>query len=154
MAAMGRMMLGRNEGIVYLATVREDGSPQVHPVMPYEWDGRLWVFIVEFSSKFGDLVRDGRYAFHTGPGGEAHEEFHVSGRATMVDDVATRTAVAASAGIHKEEWELLFELSVERALATTWSGWGTPGIRPSFLRWSKKNGLSSLGPEPRATLSE
>ena len=144
MAALGTMLMRKNEGVVYFATVREDGSPQVHPVMPYEWEGRLWVFIVEFTAKYGDLVRDGRYAFHTGPGGPAREEFHVSGRARLVAETEVREAVAASAGIAKAAWEMLFELSLERCLETNWTGWGTPEIRPSFTRWSEARGVTVL----------
>lgn len=142
MAALGTRLLEKNERVVYLATVRADGAPQVHPVMLYVEGGRLWTFIVEYSSKCADLERDGKFAFHTAPGGDAHEEFHLSGIAIACHDREIRERVASAAGIEKADWEILFELSPERVLTTTWSDWGGPGIRPHFSRWSGARGYT------------
>lgn len=145
MAALGRALFARNESVVYLATVRADGSPQVHPVMVYLEGGRLWSFIVEYSSKCADLERDGTFALHSAPGGEAHEEFHLSGRATACHESETRERVIRSAAIEKADWEILFELAPERVLTTTWTGWGTAAIRPHFSRWSEARGYTPPG---------
>ena len=46
--------------ITYLATVRRDGAPRVHPVCPIIAKGRMFVAIAPDSPKRLDLVRDGR----------------------------------------------------------------------------------------------
>ena len=48
--------------LAYLATVRDDGGPRVHPVTITLHDGDLWVFLVHGTPKRDDLLRDGRYA--------------------------------------------------------------------------------------------
>ena len=51
-----------SSGVAYLATVRKDNSPRVHPVTPIIGEGRLFVFMEPTSPKGHDLRRDGRYA--------------------------------------------------------------------------------------------
>src|SRR5205814_2633966 len=48
-------------GLAFLATVRTDGAPRVHPVCPVISDAGLHVLIVA-GPKRQDLRRDGRYA--------------------------------------------------------------------------------------------
>jgi hypothetical protein len=50
--------------IAYLATIRADGSPRVHPVSPFIGDGCLAVYMEPTSLKSADLRRDGRYSLH------------------------------------------------------------------------------------------
>ena len=52
--------------VSYLATVRGDGSPRVHPVTPIVASRELYVFMEPDSPKGRDLRRDGRYALHAG----------------------------------------------------------------------------------------
>lgn len=135
LATSGRWLLGQNGGVAFLATVRADGSPQLHPVMPHVVDGLLYVFIVQMSSKYRDLERDGRYALHAIPAGERNEEFLISGRATKAGNAAVRSAAVAAAGGAKHDWEVLFEFDIEKVLGTRWSGWGTATAWPTFTRW-------------------
>ncbi len=51
-----------NGKVAYLATVRKDGSPRVHPMTPIIGQGHLFVFMEPTSPKGHDLQRDGRYA--------------------------------------------------------------------------------------------
>jgi len=53
-----------NGRVAYLATVRKDGSPRLHPMTPIFGQGHLLVFMEPTSSKGHDLQRDGRYAIH------------------------------------------------------------------------------------------
>ena len=46
-------------GLGFLATVRADGGPRLHPMCPLLTDDALYAFIVP-SPKQRDLVRDGR----------------------------------------------------------------------------------------------
>src|SRR2546426_12673602 len=51
--------------VAYLATVRADGSPGVHPFTPILCDGRLFAFMVPTSPKGHDLRRDPRDSIHS-----------------------------------------------------------------------------------------
>src|SRR5881275_2305902 len=82
-------------GMAYLATVRADGGPRVHPVSPVITDEGLYCFVID-SPKRRDLERDGRYALHSFPPEESDDEAYVAGRARPVTDPAT---VARLAGI-------------------------------------------------------
>lgn len=120
-------------GVAYLATVRADGSPRVHPVTPIVGRGRLFLFMEPTSPKGGDLRRDGRYALHCAVSDTSGEsgEFFVSGRATPVDDADTRRLAVELASYKPADRYVLFELGVERAASTTYAGG-----EPVRQRWS------------------
>jgi hypothetical protein len=56
-----------NVGLAFLATVRSDGAPRLHPVCPVLSNDRLFVLITPASPKRQDLLRDGRYALQSFP---------------------------------------------------------------------------------------
>lgn len=123
LAVLGTARLTKR--ISYLATIRADGAPRVHPVSPFISHDRLFVYMEPTSPKGNDLRRDGRYAMHcsvedaTGGGGE----FCVRGKATMVDDPQTRSKAfeaARAIGYKPNDRYTLFELDIEEALATTY----------------------------------
>ena len=65
MAEAGRALIYQfRVGLGYLATVRKDGGPRVHPVCPVIAHDGLYVFIGNHSPKVHDLLRDGRFALH------------------------------------------------------------------------------------------
>src|SRR4029450_9409314 len=70
-------------GFGYLATVRADGGPRVHPVSPFITREGLYCFVIN-SPKRRDLDRDGRYALHSFPPENSNDEAYVSGRAHLV----------------------------------------------------------------------
>ncbi|MBX3066949.1 MAG: pyridoxamine 5'-phosphate oxidase family protein [Anaerolineae bacterium] len=115
----------------YLATVRSDGSPRVHPVTPILGEGHLLLFMEPTSPKGHDLVRDPRYAMHCSvadsEGGAG--EFHIRGSARLVDDPQMR-AIATRYGYTPKDHYILFELSVEAAFSTVY---GTD--KPSRTSW-------------------
>lgn len=104
-------------GFGYLATVRRDGGPRVHPVSPVIDDEGLFCFVMD-SPKRRDLERDGRYALHTFPAEHSDDEAYVSGRARPVVDPSRRERLAraqrAEPGL---DWRL-FELDIEVAMVT------------------------------------
>ena len=110
-------------GVAYLATVRADGSPRVHPVTPIVGQGRLFLFMEPTSPKGRDLRRDGRYAMHCSVSNSSGEsgEFYISGRATFVDDPATRELAVALASYTPAERYVLYELDVESAVSIVYT---------------------------------
>lgn len=123
-------------GLAFLATVRKDGGPRVHPVCPILADRRLYVFVPSSSPKEGDLRRDGRYALQTFPEAKPDsDEFYLTGRAELVTDPIVRRRVEEAAQRQVPESESLFELRLERAMHTHWLDWNTPSMRPVHVKW-------------------
>lgn len=129
-------------GLGYLATVRADGGPRVHPVSPVVHEGRLYCFIVR-SPKRDDLERDGRYALHTFPSDRSEDDAYLAGRASRVVDpgLVARLGAAMRAAPSVDWW--LFELTVEMAVAV--HNGGTPAASREV--WRAPPGVQS---RPRA----
>jgi hypothetical protein len=134
MAAAGKKLLYQfGLGLGFLATIRPDGGPRLHPFCPIVAEGGLWGFIGP-SPKRGDLERDGRYAIHSFPPVEVDDEFYITGRVALIDDSAVIAAVRAAytAPIQSDD-ELLFEFRLERALLATYEK--RPSWPPAYTRW-------------------
>jgi hypothetical protein len=108
--------------LAFLATVRTDGGPRVHPVTITLCDGRLYVFLVHGTPKRADLLRDPRYALHSFPSfpqgtvaSYVDDELVLSGTARQIEDPSTRADVAAAHNDTVHERDPLFELDVARA---------------------------------------
>jgi len=114
-AALRALLQQYGPGMGYLATVRADGGPRVHPVSPVVTDNGLYCFVVN-SAKRRDLERDGRYALHSYPPEESDDEAYVTGHAHPVTDpaVITRLAEALRAS-PMVDWRL-FELDITTAM--------------------------------------
>lgn len=113
--AVRALMEQYGPGLGYLATVRPDGGPRVHPVSPVFARDGLFCFVVD-SPKRRDLERDGRYALHSFPPEDRDDEAYVAGRAVPVTDPARVALIADGlrAAPHVD-WKL-FELTVEVAM--------------------------------------
>jgi hypothetical protein len=137
LAQAGRGLLNQfGVGLAFLATLRPDGAPRLHPVCPVISGERLYVLITPTSPKRADLVRDGRYALQTFPQPKpGSDEFYLAGRARMVDEPATRIAVMRDAQHMADESETLFELWIERVMHTRWENVLTPAMRPLRQKW-------------------
>jgi hypothetical protein len=123
LAEIGRKLLfpGRARvGGAFLATLRKDGAPRLHPVSLVYWKECLYVFIPLSSPKCADLQRDGRYALQAfpPPNNTLGEEFYVSGVAVCIQDPAFRQAMIAETEIRVEKDEVLFELFLDRVMYT------------------------------------
>lgn len=124
-------------GLAFLATVRKDGAPRLHPVCPVLSNSRLYVLVMPDSPKRWDLLRDGRFALQSFPQPRADsDEFYLAGKARLVDDAHTFASVLADAKHQASQDEILFELEIERAMHTQWEGFGTPDIRPVHTKWT------------------
>jgi hypothetical protein len=127
-AAVGRRLLYSGEiGLGFLATVRIDGGPRVHPISPVLTESGLYAMIVP-GPKLADLRRDRRYALHgeTFPPPDEDDAVYVTGAAVEVDDPERWTQIGnqmlADRGL-RDHWPgfdamVLFELLVERCLVT------------------------------------
>ena len=138
MAALLRALLG-GIPIAYLATVRRDGSPRVHPVCPILAGDGVYVAVAgesapQPSPKRFDLANDGRYALHALPG-ERDDEFYVTGLARLVEDPAERRRVVETAKhtIRDDDW--VFELGINYAMTAYWEHVGQPGTYPVRTEW-------------------
>ena len=121
--------------VAYLATIKQDGSPRLHPVTPIIGEGHLFLFMEPTSPKGHDLRRDGRYALHASvanPDGEGGE-FLVTGTARSVEDQEIRSIATRSASYTPADRYVLFELGVDTAFSTVYDQDGTP-LRN---RWSR-----------------
>ena len=140
-AGLGLKLLN-HYGAAFLSTVRKDGSPRLHPVVPIVAEGRLFVFCG--GPKVNDLRRDGRYVLHALIDRD-DTEFLVAGRAVDVNDDRALRALVAKAAPYKvpddpgDLTHQLFEFDIERAHTTTWFHPGQPDTRPTHADWSERN---------------
>jgi hypothetical protein len=117
----------------YLATVRANRTPRVHPVTPICTDDGLYLFMEPTSPKGGDLRERGWFALHnsvpdnSGTGGEAA----VSGTGHLVADDVLWAKVAAAASYDPESRYVLFEL---RPTEVRCNGYGDV-VLPQPRRW-------------------
>jgi hypothetical protein len=136
-AAAGRALLYEHgPGLGYLATLRADGAPRLHPVCPVVAHGGLYVFVGNHSPKIGDLRRDGRFALHSFPRADVDDEFMVSGVAVDAEDTGARPAVYAAyvaTGATTSD-DTLFELLIDRALHAEYGP--RPSWPPTYRRWA------------------
>ncbi len=126
-------------GLAFLATVRKDGAPRLHPVCPTVFDGALYA-LVGPSHKRGDLRRDGRFALHTFPPVEVDDEFLVMGRARAVADRLREKQVRADLvgrGMKSSDDEELFEFAIERAMHAKYPG-GHGTWPPKYSVWKER----------------
>ena len=137
LADVGRSLLYQfGVGLAFLATVRKDGAPRLHPVCPVFSNDRLFVLITSTSPKRRDLLRDGRYALQTFPQPKpGSDEFYVAGQAVPVDDPAARAGILRDAKHMADASEIAFELSIDRAMHTRWEHVLTPQMRAVQRKW-------------------
>ena len=142
LAEAGRQLLYQfGVGLAFLATVRADGGPRLHPMCPLVTDDALLAFL-QPSPKRGDLHRDGRYALHAFPPEGNEDAFYISGRAVLVDDPERRQLATAqflaerrlTAAPQEFDAQDLFEFYLERCLWTATSGHGDWNPRHTIWR--------------------
>lgn len=124
-------------GLAFLATVREDGGPRLHPVCPVISQEKLYVLILPESPKFGDLNRVGHYAMQAFPQAKPDsDEFYLTGKAKRISDPEQFSRVIADAEHRASPEEILFELEIDRAMHTRWEGFGTPEYHSVHEKWA------------------
>jgi len=108
--------------VAYLATLRKDGSPRLHPITPIIGQGHLFVFMEPTSPKGHDLRRDGRYAMHCAVSDTsgASGEFTISGQAQSIVHLELRALAARLAPYPPADRYVLFEFNIESAASTVY----------------------------------
>jgi len=127
-------------GLAFLATVRPDGGPRLHPVCPVIDGDGLYALLIP-SPKRDDLHRDGRYALHSFPADDNEDAFSVTGSAAAVSDRSAWDSVATRF-LREREWteppdhfdtQELFAFDIETCLLTKTTGHGDP--HPKHTVW-------------------
>ena len=97
----------------------------------------LWLFIVNISPKYRDLIRNGHYALHSLPTASGSEELHLRGFAQELPDGPTKNKIVAATQSRQgtADFESLFRLSLTSVLVTEWENWGTSEAWPSYSKW-------------------
>jgi hypothetical protein len=136
LAATGERIFGAFT-LAYIATVRADGGPRVHPVTITVHDGGLYAFLVQGTPKRRDLLRDRRFALHSFPlfpegtvESYVDDELVVRGVAVPVHDRELRKRVAAAHNDTVHAGDLLVRLDLERVQHKT-----RRGGRAVYTRW-------------------
>ena len=136
MAAAGRELLYQHGvGLAYLATIRPDGGPRIHPFCAIQVGEGLFG-LIGTSPKRRDLVRDGRFSIHTFPQRNGDNEFYLTGTAKRVIDQAAIDAARADMiahGAKSSEDEWLFEFGIEHALLSIYESLGS--WPPVYTKW-------------------
>lgn len=125
-ASVGFELLNRK--IAYLATIKRDGSPRLHPVTSFIGDGMLFIFTEPTSPKIGDLLGDKRYALHCSISNEGPLiEFLVMGTAEVITDhdIRNRAFKIAKSPVVTANY-VLFEYLVESVLLVGYDENGQP----------------------------
>jgi hypothetical protein len=122
--------------VMYLATVRKNGYPRVHPFTPFVASGRLFAFMEPTSPKGRDLKRDGLYAMHslvTDMNG-TNGEFTITGRAQLVTDLATRSSAVKGCPYSPKGRYICFEFKIEECMINTY----VDGV-PNTKQWQERS---------------
>jgi len=128
--------------VSYLATVRGDGSPRLHPICPILAGGRLFAAIPRASPKGWDLRRDPRCVIHALPGPDDDElciravASEVTGDPSvraLVCGVVVRSGVGAM--IESVSDDPLFEFDLRVVDVARWLDIGQPGTRAVRQQW-------------------
>lgn len=119
-------------GLGFLATVRSDGGPRLHPICPIIIDQGLYAFIVP-SPKRRDLDRDGRFALHAFTPEDVDDECYVTGTVETVDDPQTRALVAAAYHHDPAPDEVLYVFDIDRCMIARYKHRGD--WPPTYSTW-------------------
>jgi Pyridoxamine 5'-phosphate oxidase len=122
--------------VMYLATVRKNGYPRLHPFTPFVASGHLFAFMEPTSPKGLDLQRNELYAMHslvTNMNG-TNGEFTIVGRARLVADPATRDLAVKGCPYSPKDRYICFEFKLEECMTNTYVD-GVPNTR----HWMEKS---------------
>lgn len=120
--------------VMYLATVRKNGYPRVHPFTPFVASRHLFAFMEPTSPKRLDLQRNGLFAIHslvTDMNGTSGE-FTITGRAHLVTDSATRELAGKGCPFTPKDRYVCYEFKLEECMTNTY----VAGV-PNTMHWKE-----------------
>ena len=108
--------------VAYLATIRKNDLPRLHPVTPIIGDGHLYVFMEPTSPKGKDLERGSAYVLHSCVADTlgSNGEFQLTGYANRVSDETVWQHAVSVATYELEARYILFELNIIEAFSTVY----------------------------------
>ncbi len=117
----------------YMATLRRNGAPRVHPVTPIFTTDGLYLFMEPTSPKVKDLNERGWFSLHNGVPDNAGSggEFSVTGKGLFCDDPEVWSHVAAASGYTPLDRYVVFELGLSEARC---HGYGDVPM-PTTAKW-------------------
>jgi len=117
-ASFGEEKMREKDSLMYLATVRNNGYPRLHPFTPFPGEGHLFAFMEPTSPKAKDLIKRGRYAIHSSVADRmgSNGEFAISGTAGLVSDPSLRQAAFRACPYKAREDYICFEFFIESAM--------------------------------------
>jgi hypothetical protein len=111
-------------GLAFLATVRADGGPRLHPICVCIAEGGLYAWLLRASPKRRDLARDPRYALHAFPPEATDDECYITGIVRHVDDPALEAV---------GDEEDFIEFDIERVMLADYEHRGQ--WPPAYRKW-------------------
>jgi hypothetical protein len=133
LAARGKKLI-QGQYLAFLATVRSDGRPRLHPVCPVFADGGLYVATRPVSPKVRDLRSNEFYALHAMLGAD-DEEFLIFGKVAREESADTIEAMRCAAKHTIRTDDLIFEFLIEKCLWGVWENVGKPDTFAHRKRW-------------------
>jgi len=115
---------------MYLATIKEDGYPRVHPFTPFIGASRLVAFMEPTSPKGKDLQRNGKYSMHSlvtdmhGSDGE----FQITGDAFLSNNPDRRQEAVSACPYKPQERYILFEFRIGSCMTNDYKD-GAPRVK-------------------------
>ena len=116
--------------VKYLATVRKNGYPRIHPFTPFVASGHLFAFMEPTSPKGFDLQRNGLFAIHSlvtdveGSDGE----FAATGRGELVTGSTAREMAKRGCPYSPRERYVCFEFKLEECMTNSYVD-GLPNVK-------------------------
>lgn len=154
LASAGRRLFYQHGlGLGFLATVRPDGGPRVHPMCPILHRDGLFALIVP-GPKLRDLRRDPRYAMHseTSPPPKVDDAFYITGIARENLDRSLWDRIARQFLAERKldspwdgfEAQTLLEFTIDRCLVTMTEAEG--GLPKGHTIWHAARANASSSP--------
>lgn len=133
MAAAGERLINQyGVGLGFLATIRPDGGPRIHPICPVITDGGLYAFLGE-SPKLKDIRRNGKYALHAFLPEDNDDEFYLTGTAAEIGDPQRVADVRAACAHSVRDDEILVAFDIQRCMYAEYRERGA--FPPTYTRW-------------------
>ena len=116
--------------VAYLASVKANGAPRVHPVTAFLSETRCFIFADPNSSKVRDFSQNPGFHLHCAMSDSSGSsgEFQMAGKVVVTQE--SRAEAEANCPFRPSSRSILYELKLSEAIATSYRGG-----RPDRRRW-------------------